>query len=55
MSTKIVDEENLHLNSGIGGFVALEPRGSWALVANEALFTLQHQDWSVDQVEVVPE
>merc|ERR1719323_2430475 len=43
----------LDLNSGIGGFVALEPRGSWALVANEALFTLQHQDWAVDQVEVV--
>ena len=55
MSSKIVDEENLHLNSGIGGLVALEPRGSWALVANEALFTLQHQDWAVDQVEVVPE
>merc|ERR1719323_794049 len=43
----------LDLNSGIGGFVALESRGSWALVANEALFTLQHQDWAVDQVEVV--
>ena len=54
-SSKIVDEENLHLNSGIGGLVALEPRRSWALVANEALFTLQHQDWAVDQVEIVPE
>ena len=42
------------LYGGIGSLVALQPGGSGRLVANETLFTLENQDWPVDQVEVEP-
>lgn len=35
----------LHQDGLVGGLVALELVGGGALVAHEALLTLQHQDW----------
>lgn len=40
-------------NSFISGLVALQPVGSGGFVANEALVTLQHEDGSVDEIEVI--
>ena len=42
------------LYGGIGGLIALKPCGAGSLVPDEALLALQHQDRSVDQVEVIP-
>merc|ERR1719341_480134 len=44
---------SLHLYGGIGSLIALQPARAGCLVADEALLALQHQDWPVDQVEVV--
>ena len=42
------------LYGGIGGLIALKPGGAGSLVPDEALLALQHQDRSVDEVEVIP-
>ena len=42
------------LYGGIGSLIALKPGGAGSLVPDEALLALQHQDRSVDQVEVIP-
>ena len=49
-----VSTGNNDLYGGIGGLIALQSARAGCLVADEALLALQHQDWPVDQVEVVP-
>ena len=44
---------SLNLDGLIGGLVALQLVGTRRLVAYKTLVTLEHQDGSVDQVEVV--
>ena len=43
----------LHLDGGVGGLVALQLGAAGRLVAHKALLALQHQDGSVDQIEIV--
>ena len=49
-----IDDADNDLYGGIGGLIALKPGGAGSLVPDEALLALQHQDRSVDQVEVIP-
>ena len=44
---------SLNLDGLIGGLVALQLVGTRRLVAYKTLVTFEHQDGSVDQVEVV--
>lgn len=43
----------LNLDGFIGSLVALKLDTASALVANKSLVTFQHQDGSVDQVEII--
>ena len=44
---------SLNLDGSIASLVTLESWGPCSTVTHEALLALQHQNWSVDQIEVV--
>ena len=44
---------SFHHNCLIGGLIALQPCGAAGLVPDETLVTLQHKDWSIDEIEVI--
>ena len=43
----------LHLDGLVAGLVALQLDAAGRLVADEALVALQHEDWSVYQIEEI--
>ena len=44
---------SFHNNCLIGGLIELQPCGAAGLVPHETLVTLQHKDWSIDEIEVI--